>query len=369
MGQAQETCSTSTSPSDTTDGVFHRIAVWCDVDPGHDDALAIVLAGHSKRLELLGVSTVAGNQTIEKVTQNALDILDASGMAHIDVVAGQAKPLIRHAPILCPEIHGESGLDGPDGTQLLPRSGRRPLGQKAVPHMFSCISGAYARRQQKVQLVCTGALTNAALLLILYPEVVDMLEIVLMGGCMGIGNTGPVVEFNIQTDPEAAKVVFECGARVTMIPLEVTHTAIATPVVLSRLCKGHLQDPTPYQAAMMRLLVFFAETYKAVFSFDDPPLHDPCAVAYVICPDMFKTELMRVDVETHSALSAGQTVCDVWHQTGRLKNVHVAKAIDTVRFWDMMIMALHAADAASPLNSQDSTAVAASTGALGQLQL
>lgn len=113
--------------------------VWLDCDPGHDDALAIILAGHSPGVHLLGISTVAGNQTLPKVTQNALDVLSAAALDHVDVVAGQAKPLLRPSPLLCPQIHGDSGLDGPHGGRLLPLSTRRPMEGKAVVRMFEAI--------------------------------------------------------------------------------------------------------------------------------------------------------------------------------------------------------------------------------------
>ncbi|KAI7845743.1 hypothetical protein COHA_000659 [Chlorella ohadii] len=331
--------------------------------------------GHSPALALLGVSTVAGNQTVEKVTDNALRVLAAAGLPHVEVVAGAAKPLLRPAPLLCAEIHGETGLDGPLGGPVLPPAPHGPLPGKAAVVMFERIAAAHQRlkaaagggggsgdcasgggtsgggsgtEQPRVALVATAALTNVALLLALYPEVKDMIEIVIMGGCLGVGNTGAVMEFNIQTDPEAARIVFEAGVPLTMVPLEVTHTALATTSVLQRV-KTH--SPTPFLALMVDLLMFFADTYRTVFKFEDPPLHDPCAVAYVIAPQLFKTELLRVDVETSSSLSAGQTVVDIWHQSTQPKNCTVCMEMDVARFWDLQIEAIHAADRHSPLNS------------------
>lgn len=264
-------------------------------------------------------------------------------------MGGQAKPLLRPSPILCPEIHGESGLDGPMGGPLLRKSPRVPLPGKAIMVMYERISCCFQATRQAVRLVCTGALTNAALLLLVYPEVASMIEVVLMGGCMGLGNTGPVVEFNIQTDPEAAKVVFESGVPLTMIPLEVTHTALVTQEVLTQLinCQPVV---TPFLLLIQQLLTFFADTYREVFRFPDPPLHDPCAVAYVVDPDIFEVERMRVDIEVSSHLSAGQTVCDIWHQTGRLPNCVVATKMDVARFWDLMMDAVRSADGVSSLN-------------------
>ncbi|GAB4819914.1 hypothetical protein N2152v2_006960 [Parachlorella kessleri] len=312
-------------------------AVWLDCDPGYHP-----------QIRLIGISTVAGNQTVEKVTHNALAVLAAAGLSGI----GTASPFTSVCctllqPILCPEIHGESGLDGPLGGPVLPPSEQQPVAGKAPNVMFERISQHFRDTGQRVHLVAVAALTNVALLLMLYPEVLGMVEVVIMGGCMGVGNTGPVVEFNIQTDPEAAKVVFESGARLTMVPLEVTHTAVVTTSILQRI---RTHRPSPFLTLMVTLLMFFADTYKAVFRFNDPPLHDPCAVAYVVAPKIFQVEHLRVDVETGSTLSAGQTVTDIWHQSGRPKNVHVCMAMDVEKFWEMMIDAIHRADLVSPLN-------------------
>uniref|UniRef100_A0A383V2J0 Inosine/uridine-preferring nucleoside hydrolase domain-containing protein n=1 Tax=Tetradesmus obliquus TaxID=3088 RepID=A0A383V2J0_TETOB len=328
-------------------------AVWLDCDPGHDDAMAILLAGYSPALQLLGVSTVASNQVVEKTTRNALDMLDLIGLTHIGVVMGQAKPLLRPAALLCPEIHGETGLDGPQGGPVLPHSGRQALPGKAAIVMFEAIQQHYGRQpQQRVQLVCTGALTNAALLLLLYPEVAGMIEITIMGGALGVGNTGPVQEFNIQVDPEAARVVFEAGVPLTMVPLEVTHTALATPEVLGRMfSRGGAGSISPFKALVELLLTFFASTYKDVFGFHGgAPLHDPCAIAAVIAPSIFKFELMRVDIETVSPLAAGQTVCDIWHQSSAPKNCRVAREMDVDAFWELMLAAVDATDLAAPMN-------------------
>ena len=168
-------------------------AVWLDCDPGHDDALAIILAGFHSDLQLLGISTVAGNQSLKKVTDNALRVLSAAGLEHIPVVAGQNKPLMR-PPLHCPSIHGESGLDGPFGGPVLPPSSVQAVPGKAVLVMFEALRSSCVQRGGcKSTLVATGALTNVALLLQLFPEVVDMVEVVIMGGCLGLGNTGPVV--------------------------------------------------------------------------------------------------------------------------------------------------------------------------------
>jgi inosine-uridine nucleoside N-ribohydrolase len=254
--------------------------------------------------------------------------------------------------IICPQIHGESGLDGPYGGPVLPPSTRTALPGKAVLIMFDAIQKSFIEKGKKVQLIATGALTNVALLLILFPEVIDMIDISLMGGALGIGNTGPCVEFNLQIDPEAARVVFESGAPVTMVPLEVTHTALATPEVLQRI--NGIQPGHPFLELIEALLLFFAETYKRVFKFDFPPLHDPCAVAYVIAPELFTVEKLRVDIETQSVLSAGQTVVDLYGKasTGKAPNANVCMKMQVDKFWDLMIDAIGAAANASTLETK-----------------
>eukprot|EP00128_Syssomonas_multiformis_P009548 Colp12_sorted_trinity150504_noHs@34163 len=204
------------------------------------------------------------------------------------------------------------------------------------------------KAHKPVTLIATGALTNVALALTLYPECLHKIRsIVLMGGAMTTGNRSPVAEFNIMCDPEAASIVFESGVTVVMVPLEVTHTALVTPQVLERIRNiGSGAFPT----LVIDLLLFFKETYERVFGFKSgPPLHDPLAVAYVIAPHLFETKFLRVDVECGSSLCFGQTVCDVWGDSKLPRNVHVTTRVDVPAFWDLMIAALTKAEAASPM--------------------
>merc|ERR1711865_681780 len=154
-----------------------------------------------------------------------------------------------------------------------------------------------------------------------------------MGGAIGVGNRSPVAEFNILCDPEAADIVFNSELEVVMVPLEVTHTALATEHVLSRI----KSLDTPFATLVVDLLTFFRDTYKRVFDFDHPPVHDICAVAYVIAPSMFQTRLMRVDVECGNGLCVGQTVCDVWDYSKEGANVHVATSMNVGAFWDLCL--------------------------------
>lgn len=332
------------------------LPLWLDCDPGHDDAFALWLAAFVPKAHLIGVSTLYGNSPLGNTTRNARRVLALAGLA-TPIAPGAAKPLLRPLKA-CEEIHGESGLE---------ESGRPP-GEPPVPDLFTPLSEATPAVVQmheslttaysehgRATLVCTGALTNAALLLSLYPSMSSWIKVVWMGGSLGAGNTQPVAEFNAELDPEAAAVVFASGAHLTMIPLDITHTAIVTSSVLARVRAGG-DGATRFRRYASRLLLFFADTYARMFAFKDgPPLHDPCAVLAAVSPELFTFTHMRVDIETSSPLSFGQTVCDIWGSTGRPPNCYVATQMDVPAFWEAMLAALAAADAASPLNEARGT--------------
>ena len=197
--------------------------------------------------------------------------------------------------------------------------------------------------------MATGQLTNVALLLILYPEVKQYLEqITIMGGSIGIGNTSPAAEFNIECDPEAARVVFDSGVKLVMVPLEVTHNcALVDESVLNRIN----QMNTPFSAFIVELLLFFKQSYLDVFKFPDPPLHDPCAVAYVINESIFETIHTRVDIDCESRFCSGRTVCDIYgFRPARERNCIVATKMKVTEFWDLMVGAMEEANKRSCLN-------------------
>lgn len=331
--------------------------MWLDCDPGHDDVFAIVMAGYSDSIDLLGISTVACNQTVECTTENARRAVHFFGLDGVNVFKGQSKPLMKEAPKLCPEIHGDSGLDNIDGEHTLPSiptdvddagmaRETNPAEGKAVIEMFHAIETTYRETGgERVTIVATGALTNVALLLLLFgSEVQEMVDMIcLMGGTIyGPGNTGPVSEFNIQTDPHAFHIVITNtpSIRVVMVPLEVTHTALCTDDIINRIRRlGH----SDVVEKSIELLTYFAKTYKTVFGFDHPPLHDPCAVAFVIAPEIFTVQHHYVSVEMNNPISYGQTIVDVWKQRGEKENVEVCVRMDTDIFWDLMIDALQKA--------------------------
>lgn len=304
-----------------------RRPVVLDCDPGHDDALAILLAASAPALELVAITTVAGNQSLDKTTLNARRVCSVAGIEGVPVAAGCDRPLVRER-IAAPEIHGESGLDGPafeaPTVPLDPRHGVDVIIEASQTH-------------PGVVLIATGPLTNVATALSRDPDLGKRLErIVLMGGAIGLGNVTPAAEFNIGADAEAARAVFESGIPITMVPLETTHRALATDDVITRIAALDF----PLARICVELLGFFADTSRRVFGFEAPAVHDPCAVAWLLDPTIVPTKPMRVDIETRAEFSYGRTVCDVYGITGREPNAEVGVGLDEGRFWDLMIGAI-----------------------------
>jgi inosine-uridine nucleoside N-ribohydrolase len=305
-----------------------RTPVVLDCDPGHDDAMAILLAAASPAIDLVGITTVAGNQTLEKTTLNARRVCTVAGIQGVPIAAGSDRPLIRRQ-VVAGDIHGESGLDGPafgpPTVELDPR------------HGVDLILDAAEAHDGELCLVAVGPLTNVAAALHRDPRLAGRLRrISLMGGAIRIGNTTPAAEFNIYADPEAAKVVFESGVPITMVPLETTHRAVADEAVIARIA----MLATPVARLSVDLLRFFAGTYERVFGFGAPPVHDPCAVAAIAAPDVVMTRPMHVAIETRGEHTYGRTVCDVHGVTGEVPNADVAVDLDVAAFWDLMIAAL-----------------------------
>ena len=297
--------------------------VILDVDPGHDDAVALMMACGSPHLDLLAVTTVAGNVSLEKTTRNALRVLSLVGHTHVPVAAGAPEPLRR--PLHTAEdIHGESGLDGPE----IPEAGFEPDERAAVELIADTLRGS----PEPVTLVPVGPLTNVATLLREHPELREKISHVsLMGGSIGLGNTTPAAEFNIFVDPEAAREVFDSGLPITMSGLDVTHQAGAGPQERER-----LRAAGGIGGVVAGFLDFFAATYEGVFGFDAPPLHDPVAVAAVLDPDLLETRPMRVDVECESDLTRGETVCDFYGVTGKPPNARVGVELDREGFFELL---------------------------------
>ena len=297
------------------------IPILLDCDPGHDDAIALLLALGSDELELRGVTTVAGNQTLEKTTANAIRVLELAGRAEIPVAAGAGRPLVRE-PRVAADVHGDTGLDGPD----LPPPQADPSPQHAVDFLAERVDGA--------TLVATGPLTNVALLLARYPEAKPE-RIVLMGGAIAEGNVTPAAEFNIWADPEAAQRVFTSGLDVTMVGLDVTHRALVTPAHASQ-----LREAGRIGTVVAELLEFYGGFHRSVYGWDGSPIHDAVAVAHVIDPGLLELERLNVRIDTESELCRGRTVVDLWRRTGLEPTANVAVGIDSERFVDLLLQRL-----------------------------
>jgi inosine-uridine nucleoside N-ribohydrolase len=298
--------------------------ILIDCDPGHDDAIALLLAFASPELEVIGVSTVAGNQTLEKTTANAIRVLDFIGRDEVTVAAGADRPLVRD-PFVAAYVHGETGLDGPD----LPPPQRAPVGQHAADFLAEKIR----ERAGAVTLVPTGPLTNVALLLALHPDARPE-RIVLMGGAIAEGNVTPAAEFNIWCDPEAAARVFGSGIDVTMIGLDVTHKALFGERHAAQL-EGRVGQ------LVRELLEFYGGFHREAYGWDGSPIHDAVAVAEVSHPQLVETKHRGVKIETQSELSRGRTLVDLWRRAKWEPNCHVGTDIDADGFLDLLVERLN----------------------------
>src|SRR3954453_20849104 len=259
-----------------------KTPVIIDCDPGHDDAMALLLALASPELELVAVTTVAGNQTLEKVTANAIRVLDAGGADAIPVAAGADRPLV-HVAAVASDVYGERGLDGPD----LPPPSRDPEPLHAVELM------ARELRKRPLTLVPVGPLTNIALLIATHPDLVENIQdIVVMGGAIGLGNVTPSAEFNVWCDPEAAARVFAPDADVTMVGLDVTHRAM-----LSAAPAEALRATGRAGAVVADLHAFYRRFHLEVYGHDDTPVHDALAVASIIDSNLLNTEPLAVTID------------------------------------------------------------------------
>jgi purine nucleosidase/pyrimidine-specific ribonucleoside hydrolase len=301
-----------------------------DCDPGHDDALAMILAAYNPAINLLAITTVSGNGIIAKVTANALSIC-ALAKIKVPVAEGAGNAILGYIEAAT-DIHGATALDGaplpPPAFELEKMSG------------VDLIAKVVREHPEKVTLVATGPLTNIALFLKLYPNLrSNVAEIVFMGGSASRGNRTPYAEFNIWMDPEAADVVMKSGIPLTMCGLDVTHQALVTKPIFAKLeAMG-----TDLSKTVIGLLKFFASTYNDVFEMPDPPLHDPVAVALLIDRTVVKTRRSNVEIELNGKFTRGATVVDIYNRSGSTANVDVALELDFDKFWSMMLDAVEKA--------------------------
>jgi pyrimidine-specific ribonucleoside hydrolase len=293
-----------------------------DCDPGHDDAIALLLALASPELELLVVTTTYGNQTLEKTTANALRVLELVGRTDVPVAAGADTPLEREL-VVAAHVHGESGLDGP----ALPEASGAPTSSDAVAFIAEQVESA----RTPVTIVATGPLTNVARYLTTHGSSgID--RIVLMGGAIAEGNFTPAAEFNVWCDPEAAAIVFASGLDVTMLGLDVTHQAL-----LGREVEERLRAAGRVGTFVADLNVFFTRYHRETYGWDGAPIHDAVAVATLIDPDLVETRHRNVQVELESELCRGRTVVDLWRRTDAEPNAHVGVRLDANAFFDLRV--------------------------------
>jgi inosine/uridine nucleosidase len=327
-------CSMNTASKKNT--ASRKILIDCD--PGHDDAVAILLAAGHPDVDLVGITTVAGNHTIERVTTNACVVATIAGLRDVPVVAGGSGPLVRDLRI-ADSIHGQSGLDGPAPIE--------PTVRPTAGHAVDFIIDTVLAQPGQVTLVALGPLTNVAMALRKAPELARAVDRVsIMGGSWSRGNMTPVAEFNVWVDPEAAAVVFGAPWDLTMVGLDVTHQALFTAEVAARF----ESLVSPAARWLGELMAFYRETNWAVHQMGAPPVHDPCALAAVIDPSIVPTREASVDVETTGTHTAGMTVVD-FNRRAAAGAHHVGVGLEAEAFWTL----LHRAVAALPLPALDPT--------------
>jgi purine nucleosidase len=298
-----------------------------DADPGQDDAVAILLALASRdELDVLGIVTVAGNVALAQNSANALKIVELSGRGDVRVFAGCERPLRRQL-VTAEHVHGKTGLDGSD----LPDSQLKVQAQHGVDFITETILG---HESGTVTLATLGPLTNVALALVKSPAIASRIQqIVMMGGAyFEVGNITPAAEFNMYVDPEAAAVVFASGVPVVMLPLDVTHQMLTTPERLERFQKLGNRAGQVVSGMLRFSQRFDVEKYGSVGA----PLHDPCVIAYLLRPELFRGREVNVEVETASSLTLGMTVVDYWKVTKRPPNSLYFRHGDPHGFFELL---------------------------------
>ncbi|WP_206378389.1 nucleoside hydrolase [Sneathiella limimaris] len=302
-----------------------------DCDPGQDDAVAILLAlAATEDIDLLGITTVAGNVPLALTESNARRICELAGRADIPVFAGASQPLFRKL-VTAEWIHGKTGLDGAN----LPDP-QMPLQEKHAVSFL--VDTCLAAEDNSITLCPIGPMTNVALAIMQAPQIIPKIkEIVCMGGAVQeFGNTTPAAEFNIYVDPHAANVVVESGIPIVMMPLDVTHKALVTPERLQK-----FKDmQTPVGNVCGGMLDFFNRFDMSRYGFAGGPLHDPCVVAYLIDPHIFSGRSVNLAIEVSSELTIGQTVVDWWDIQEKPKNAFVCDSLDDDRFFDLLFTRL-----------------------------
>ena len=303
---------------------MERIPVILDGDPGHDDAIAWMLACASSRLDILAAVAVSGNVSLEKTAYNTRRVLTLLGRADIPVAAGAAKPLLGK-PMDAPSVHGVSGLDGP----ALPEPAQQ-LSELFGPELMA---QAVKNSAAPVTIIATGPLTDVALLLMSHPELKEKIaRISLMGGGILSGNWTPAAEFNILVDPEAAQIVFESGIPIIMSGLDVTEKALIMPEDFERVRAAGNE----VSRIMAEWLEFFYKFHRSI-GYAGAPMHDPCAVAVLLAPELFEIKEMYVEVECSGEYTRGATVGDYYGKSGKKPNASVLLGLDREKFVELLV--------------------------------
>lgn len=318
--------------------ITKSIPAIIDCDPGHDDVMAILLAGRT--LDVKGITTVHGNAPLSLTTKNARMLVELADLTDIPIAAGMDQPLVRE-PSFAPDVHGQSGLDGPN----LPEPTVPILEEHAVEFIIRI-----AKSLDNLHLIPTGPLTNIAVALRRYPDLVDHVsQISLMGGSLTFGNVTPAAEFNIWADPDAAHVVFTSGIPIKMCGLNVTRQVPATPEIRAQIRRIGSRTAE----AVADMLDFYSEQLARMFGLPGGSMHDPLAIAAVVDPEILLFESMHVAVELRGEHTYGMTLCDYRHlnpsdvkegsegiQRGQEPNADVAVAVDVERFWKLFFEVL-----------------------------
>jgi purine nucleosidase len=302
------------------------LPIIIDTDPGQDDAVAILLALASPELEVLGITAVAGNVPLALTEKNARKICELAGRPDVKVHAGAIRPMVRSL-VTAEEVHGKTGLDGP----VLPEPAMTLQDQHAVDYLVETLM---ARPAGTITLCTLGPLTNIALALVREPRIASRIkQIVAMGGgYFEGGNVTPSAEFNIYVDPHAARLVFEAGIPLTLIPLDCTHQALTTAKRVEAF-RAMNNKSGPATAAM---LDFFERFDENKYGTDGGPLHDPCVIAWLLQPELFEGKLVNVSVECESELTMGMTVVDWWRVTKRAPNATVVRNVNAEGFFRLL---------------------------------
>ena len=294
-----------------------------DCDTGHDDAIALMVASKHPNIDLLGVTVVAGNQTLPKTLKNTLNVCDHLGL-DVPVYAGMSLPLVRKQYV-ADDVHGESGLDGP----VFGPCNKKAEDKHAVLYLIETLMNS----DGDITLVPVGPLTNIAMAIRLEPRIVDKIqEIVLMGGAINLGNATPAAEFNIYADPEAAQIVFSSGEKITMMGLDLTNTVLANMQIIER-----MEALGNKAGKLFGDIMRFTFKSQAVNGLEAGPVHDVTAVTYLIAPEIYKTKDMFVEVDTNIyGPSYGRTLCDFNNRYHKKANATIGLSLDLDAFWNIV---------------------------------